>query len=173
MSDQYLGEIRIFGCAYPPAGWAACDGQLLAIQQNSALFSLLGTQYGGNGTTNFALPDLRGRAVTGPVDNQPGNPQGTATVTLTAAEMPAHNHAVYGDTARAVSTEASARLPARFMLPNNQSCIPVNASPAPVMTTLSPQAVGTAGASQPHENMQPCTALMYCIALTGDYPPRP
>ncbi|WP_455280823.1 phage tail protein [Cupriavidus necator] len=173
MSDQYLGEIRVFGCSYPPKDWAACDGQLLLIQQNPALFSILGTSYGGNGTTTFALPDLRGRAVTGAVDNQLNNPLGAATVTLTAAGMPAHNHAVYGDTARAVSTEANARLPARFMVPNNQSCIATNAAPAPVMTTLSSQAVAPAGASQPHENMQPYTALMYCIALTGEFPPRP
>ncbi|WP_354687676.1 tail fiber protein [Cupriavidus necator] len=173
MSDQYLGEIRVFACNYPPRDWAACDGQLLPIAQNQALFSLLGTQYGGNGTTTFALPDLRGRAVTGPVNGVLNDPVGTATVTLTAAGMPAHHHTVYGDTARAVSTEASARLPARFMLPNNQSYLPTNASPAPVMTTLSPLAVAPAGESQPHQNMQPYTALMFCIALAGEFPPRP
>lgn len=172
MSDQYVGEIRIFAGNFAPRDWATCDGQILPIQQNTQLFALLGTTYGGNGTTYFALPDLRGRAVTGPVGGVLNDPVGTATVTLTPAEMPAHNHAMYGDTARAVSSEANARLPARFMAPNNQSCIPVNASPAPVMTTLSPLAVAPAGGGEPHENMQPYTALLYCIALKGVWPPR-
>lgn len=171
MSDQFLGEIRAFGCNYPPAGWAACDGQLLPIQQNSALFSILGTTYGGNGTTNFALPDLRGRAASGPVNGALADLRGSATVTLTESEMPAHNHLAYGDTARAASSEASGKLPARFMEPFNQSCIP--ATPAPAMTTLAPTAVGVAGGSQAHDNMQPYTALLYCIALQGEFPQRP
>lgn len=173
MSDQYLGEIRIFGCNFAPSGWATCDGQLMSIQQNAALFALLGTTYGGNGTTTFALPDLRGRALTAPVDNVLYDPRGAATVTLAPAQMPAHNHPVYGDNARAVSSEASARLPARFMAPNNQSCIPANASPASAMTTLASQAVAAAGGGEPHENAQPYAALLVCIALTGEFPPHP
>ncbi|WP_454766441.1 phage tail protein [Cupriavidus campinensis] len=172
MSDQFIGEIRVFGCNFAPKGWAACDGQLMLIQQNAALFSLLGTNYGGNGTTTFGLPDLRGRAVSAPVDNVLDDPRGSATVTLTPDQMPAHNHAAYADTSRAASAEASGKLAARFMEPYNQVCIDANASPAPAMTTLSPQAVAPAGGSLPHENMQPYTGLMYCIALQGEFPPR-
>src|SRR5712664_474771 len=95
MSDQFVAEIRVFACNFAPTGWAFCDGQILSIQQNTALFSLLGTQYGGNGTTNYALPDLRGRAVMGQGSQfVMGEVDGTETVTVLGNEYPSHSHAV-------------------------------------------------------------------------------
>lgn len=171
MSDQFVGEIRIFGFNFAPLYWAACDGAIMPIAQNTELFSILGVNYGGNGTTTFGLPDLRGRAVMGPVNGALGDLQGAPTVTLTTLEMPAHSHTAYGDNARPASPAAAGRLTSRFMVPNNQAFI--SATPTPALTTLSPQAVGVGGGNQPHENMQPYLATNYCIALQGAWPTHP
>ncbi|CAG9186459.1 phage tail protein [Cupriavidus pampae] len=172
MSDQYYGEIRIFSCTYPPAGWAECNGQLMPIAQNTVLFSLLGTTYGGDGRTTFALPDLRGCAVSGPVANELNAPRGADTVTLLANEIPVHTHAANTDNVRPSTPEPAGRLPARFQVRNNQAYLPTASSPAPVMTTLSPQMIAPTGGTQSHENRQPNLALRFCIALTGNFPPR-
>ncbi|CAJ0774523.1 MULTISPECIES: phage tail protein [Ralstonia] len=172
MSDQFLGEIRVFGFNFAPVDWAACDGAIMPISQNTALFSILGTMYGGNGTSTFGLPDLRGRAVVGTEQNGvPNELQGSSTVTLLSEEMPAHTHTAYGDNSRAASQTAAGRLPSRFQVTFNQAFIATDSSPA--LTTLSPQAVGIAGGSLPHENMQPYLVMNYCIALQGAWPTRP
>ncbi|ALF89447.1 MULTISPECIES: phage tail protein [Ralstonia solanacearum species complex] len=173
MSDQFIGEIRIFGFNFAPVDWAACDGALMPVSQNAALFAILGTTYGGTGSTTFGLPDLRGRAVMGPVGGVLNALQGTATVSLTQSEMPMHSHTAYGDNARAASPTAAGRLPARFMVAHNQSFIATDATPAPVMTTLAPQTVGAAGGGGAHENRQPYLGVNYCIALQGAWPPHP
>ncbi|BCL76185.1 tail Collar domain-containing protein [Jeongeupia sp. HS-3] len=171
MSDQYIGEIRIFGCNYAPAGWAFCDGQILPISQNTALFTLLGATYGGDGKTTFALPDLRGLAVTGTVDNQSGKRRGSASVTLTEANMPNHSHTAYVDIARPASTTAAGRMPGRYFTPNNDTYIA--SDKAAPLTALAPQVVQAVGGGTPHENRQPYQVVNFCIALQGDFPPRP
>lgn len=166
--DPYLGEIRLFAGNFAPTGWALCNGQLLAISQYTALFSLLGTFYGGNGTSNFALPDLRGRA---PMhyDQGPGlSPHvigevgGSESVTLTQLEIPPHTHAL--GAAASVGTIASpaAAVPAASSERNFGYA-------AAADTTMAP--VGGSG-SQAHENRQPFLALNYIIALQGIFPPR-
>ena len=173
MSDQFVGEVRLFGFNFAPVDWAACDGALMPISQNTTLFAILGATYGGNGTSTFGLPDLRGRAVMGPVGGILNDPQGDDTVTLMQSEMPMHTHTAYGDNARAGSAQAEGRLPARFMVAHNDAFVAVDATPAPAMTTLSPQTIGTAGGSTGHENRQPFLAVNYCIALQGAWPARP
>jgi microcystin-dependent protein len=165
--DPFLGETRAFAFGITPRGWAPCDGRLLSVQQNSALFSLLGTFYGGDGITTFALPDLRGRAPLGCDGSVAiGARSGTETVTLTAAQVPSHTHAAYASTAAAStaapSTASLAPLPEGFS---------AYAAPA-ANTTLAASAVATSGASQPHENMQPSLAVNWCIAINGIYPSR-
>lgn len=172
MSDQYYGEIRIFSCAYPPAGWAECNGQLLPVARYNVLFAILGTTYGGDGRTTFALPDLRGCAVSGPVASQLNDPRGTNSVTLLPDEMPVHTHPANVDNVRPSTPEPAGRLPARFQVRNNQTYLSVTDSPAPVMTTLAPTMIAATGASIAHENRQPNLALRFCIALSGNFPPR-
>jgi microcystin-dependent protein len=166
-----LGEIRIFGGNFAPKGWAFCNGQLLNISQNSALFSLLGTTYGGDGRVTFALPDLRGRAPIG-FGQGPGlssyalgEQGGTEAVTLLVTEMPTHNHALGANSANGTSTVAQNNVPATSASRDNQYSPTVNA-------TMSPTAIGPAGGNEPHENRQPYLAMNYIIALEGIYPSR-
>lgn len=165
MSEPYLGEIRLFANNFAPKGWALCQGQILSIQQNSALFSLLGTTYGGNGTTTFALPDLRGRVPIHFNSTFPlGAAQGEASHTLTNSEMPAHTHMASGSSTASQPT------------PNNQvwgTDTSVNLyGTATALTTMNAGAISTTGGSQAHSNMQPYLVLNYCIALQGIYPTR-
>ena len=168
--DPFLGEIRLFPWEWPPRGWLLCAGLLLSIQQNSALFALLGTTYGGNGTTTFALPDLRGRV---PIDRSSQEPQGardgTETVTLTIATMPAHTHALTG-----TSTVATVKTPTGHALANDTSPAAdfYAAATGNPLTTLSPNSIGVGGGNQPHDNMQPFLVLNYCIANSGLFPSR-
>jgi microcystin-dependent protein len=162
--DPYIGEIRLFSFDGIPRGWVPCEGQLLPIQQNQALFSLLGTTYGGNGVNNFALPDLRGRV---PVHADGTNPLGTATGaathTLTTNEIPAHTHAVRASTATASSPN----------LTGNVWAQEANAfGPAASLAAMSGTAISKAGGSQPHDNMQPYLAVSFYIATQGLYPTR-
>lgn len=164
--DPFIGEIRIFAGNFAPAQWALCNGQLLPIQQNAALFSILGTIYGGNGQTNFALPDLRGRAPMGAgralqswTDYSVGQAVGAETVSLTQSEMPSHGHLMPG-----ASEQTTDR--------------PNGAAPAPggsYGTATGPAMAVTAatGANMPHLNMQPSLVLNFIIAVSGVYPPRP
>ena len=168
-SDPFLGEIMIFGGNFPPRGWATCDGQLLPIAQNQALFSLLGTTYGGNGVTTFALPDLRGRVPIhygqgpGLAPHTLGERGGEESHTLTAAEMPAHTHVGRGSSA--VGTSA---VPGGNVVARNAAQIPQYSASAD--TSLAPGAIGSAGGGIPHNNMQPYLAVQYVIALVGFYP---
>jgi len=169
--DPFLGEIRLFPWSWAPRGWALCEGQLLSIAQNTALFALLGTMYGGNGQTTFALPDLRGRT---PVHRgnefTQGELVGTETVTLTVNTMAAHNHALLG-----LNVSGDKAPPNNFTLSNIKADAPSNqffygATSAP--TSLEPTSVTPVGSGQPHQNLQPYLALNYCIALAGIFPSR-
>jgi microcystin-dependent protein len=167
MSDPFIGEIILFAGNFAPRGWAFCAGQILSIQQNTALYSILGTTYGGNGTTTYALPDLRGRVPMG-VGQGPGlTPRslgevaGTESVTLNANEMPAHVHPLPASTHDSTTKNPQGNVPAY-----NGSY----GTPASADTTMSPST--QSGGSQPHGNMQPYTGLNYIIALEGIFPSR-
>lgn len=179
MDEIYIGEIVPVAFGFAPRGWHICDGSLLAINTNQALFSLLGTMYGGDGITTFALPDLRGRAAVhagqGPGLSYyaEGQKSGTETVTLTTASMPAHNHgasmptsAAQGDT----GTPATAAYPA--MGTDSQGNTYNMYAPHDQTTTM-PAVLNNNGGSQPHNNIQPSLVINYIIAMQGIYPSRP
>jgi microcystin-dependent protein len=165
----YIGEIMLFAGNFAPQGWAMCDGQILAIAPNQALFSLLGTAYGGNGTTTFALPDLRGRSPlhwgqgAGLSNRVRGEQGGEVDHTLTLAELPAHTHAVRGSAGDGTSAS-----PAGTYIARNAASIPLYAATA--NTTMAAGVFSTAGGGQPHPNRQPVLALNFIIALQGIYP---
>lgn len=170
--EGYIAEIRMFAGNFAPRGWAFCNGQILSIAQNTALFALIGTTYGGNGQTTFALPDLRGRtAISG--GQGPGLPGyslgqqgGQPEVTLIATQMPTHSHnvaAVGGGGSSAVPTN-------RFLAASTARDSIYSDGPASVL--MNQQAVATAGGSQPHENMMPYTTVNYIICLEGIFPSR-
>lgn len=169
MSDNFLGEIRPVGFNFAPNGWALCNGQILPINQNTALFSLLGTQYGGNGTTTFALPNLQGRVAVGAgqgpglTDYVPGEQGGVENLTLTTAQIPVHNHGVSVGTADATSVSPQGAIPAKAARTVYSSA---------GGTTMAPDSIGSAGGSQPHNNLQPFLVTNYIIALTGIFPSR-
>lgn len=178
MGTPFMGELRIMSFNFPPQGWAFCNGQLLPINQNQALFSLLGTTYGGNGQTNFALPDLRGRI---PLHVGAGYVQGqvsgSASHTLTSSEMPTHPHMLMGDGSTAAASNvgtpvASMTFGQTTGAPASGASFPFNmyAPAAASPTTLNPASLAVAGGSQPHENRQPFTVLNVCIALQGVFP---
>ncbi|TKA10335.1 phage tail protein [Actinacidiphila oryziradicis] len=163
MSEPFIGEIRLVGFNFPPRGWAFCDGQILPIAQNTALFSLLGTTYGGNGTTTFALPNLQGRVAMGTGNGHvPGESDGTERETLTVAQVPAHNHSLAAsDLPQSTNKPSGALLTAGGYY----------ASGIPDVT-MSPQAIGGTGGDQSHNNLQPYLVLYYAIALQGIFPAR-
>jgi microcystin-dependent protein len=179
MSDQYIGELRIFSFRFAPTGWALCNGQLLPINQYQALFSILGTTYGGDGIRNFALPELRGRVPisfgNGYAIGQKGGEEGHV---LTTAEIAAHTHTMRAKAARADVTPVGRQpggsvVPAEGVTGTSQSPIPVSiysSSTSPDLT-FDPGAIANAGGS-PHENRQPFLTLNVCIALTGVFPSR-
>jgi len=168
--EPFVGEIMLFAGNFAPRGWAFCDGQLLAVSQNDALFSLLGTTYGGDGRTTFALPDLRGRAPLhqghGPAlsDRRLGSKGGEEHVTLTANQIPAHGHPVMASSAAADSAD-----PAGRVLAHANINLYGTAAPAADMAAAT---IGTTGGGQPHDNMMPYQVIHYCIALVGIYPSR-
>jgi len=172
--DPFVAEIRIFPFNFAPKGWAFCDGQLLPISQDTALFSLLGTFYGGDGKSTFALPDLQGNVAMhtdqyrGGGQYPIGSPGGSDYVTLLTSEMPAHAHTVQVDTSALNTTLAS---PRNAVLGNTapHKIYSANATPA---SSMSPFMIGVNGGSLPHNNLQPYLTLNYCIALQGVYPPR-
>jgi microcystin-dependent protein len=174
MSEPFVAEIRIFGFNFPPRGWAFCNGQLLPISQNTALFSLLGTTYGGNGQTTFALPNLQGSAAMGPgqgpglSSHALGESGGTSFVTLLESEIPVHDHGLLASPDPAdLGSPGPARALARSQ-PNVYKQPAGASTPQP----LAPQAVGVAGGSQPHNNLMPYLTLNFSIALQGVFPPR-
>jgi microcystin-dependent protein len=176
MAEPFVAEIRIFGFNFNPRGWAFCNGATIPISQNTALFTLLGTQYGGNGTTTFQLPNLAGRAAMfwgqGPgLSNRViGETGGTQTVTLLLNQMPSHSHTINAKatggqpspTGNVWGTSNAAKVAANFYAPVGGATVAMNA------TTLTPQ-----GGNQPHENMMPYLGINFCIALQGIFPQRP
>jgi microcystin-dependent protein len=175
MVNQFLGEIKLFGGSFAISGWAMAAGQLLPINQNTALFSLLGTQYGGNGTNNFQLPDLQGRAAgqVGPNTYQvQGEKLGTETVSLNLQNYPAHSHAFAANT---VPVPGAAPAGAYLATATGAAQIYVNAAGAAAqpLSNGAPPVIGiAAGNSLPHENMQPFLAMTYLIAMQGLFPAR-
>lgn len=172
MADPFVAEIRIFPFNFAPKGWAWCDGQLLPLSQNTALFSLLGTTYGGNGKSNFALPDLQGSAPMHPGQgpglslHDLGETGGSETVTLIESEIPSHPHALQarndiGEDRLVTSNEALARSTGGLLYATPGTLVP-----------MSPLALPPAGGDQPHNNMMPYLTLYFCIALQGVFPPR-
>jgi microcystin-dependent protein len=181
MSNAFLGQIDMFGGNYAPRGWAFCNGQLMSIAQNSALFSLIGTTYGGDGITTFALPDLRSRL---PVDwgqgpglsnYQLGQAAGATSVTLTVQTMPTHNHFLMATAATATTpTIANTVLPGQPTVGNPPSFYGMPQSGKPPLTPfqLSTATVGIAGGGQPHPNLMPSLCVTFIIALQGIFPSR-
>jgi microcystin-dependent protein len=170
MAEPFLAELRIMSFNYAPTGWAFCNGQLLPINQNQALFSLLGTQFGGNGQTNFALPNLQGQTPIHQGDGFTiGQRFGEVAHTLTRNENPQHVHFLVGDntTAPAVGGDQPAN---NKRLAGNNPAFLYGAFGNPV--PMAPGEIGNAGGSQPHNNMQPYIALNFCIALQGIFPSR-
>lgn len=178
--DPFVAEIRILPFNFAPRGWAQCNGQLLPISQNTALFSLLGTTYGGDGRSTFALPDMQGNVPMQPgqgqglSDRSLGEESGVNTVTLLVSEIPLHTHTEQGSSSAATTNVPTGQLPAMGQWDNGQSfgVIGAYSNQAP-NTQMNLQALAVAGGDQPHSNMQPYLALNYCIALQGVYPPRP
>lgn len=173
MADPFVAEIRIFPFNFPPRGWAWCDGQLLPLSQNTALFSLLGTTYGGNGTSNFALPDLQGRTPMHPGQgpglslHDLGETGGSETVSLLESEIPLHSHAL-----RAHDIDlAELNAPAASRSLAKSANTTIYATPNSLVT-MSPSALPPAGGDQPHNNLQPYLTFYFCIALQGVFPPR-
>lgn len=184
MADGFIGEIRAFGFDFTPNGWLACDGSTYGISNFQALFAIIGIQFGGNGTTNFKVPDLRGVVLTGVNPavsgfNVPGASGGSAEVALTVNTMPAHNHNIQAVTRSSLqqTTLATAQPGSSVYLSNAFSSglsqgIVVYSNTANNGTALNPQAISAAGGSIPHANMSPYLALTYSICVEGVFPPR-
>ena len=172
MSDQFVAEIRIFPFWFPPTGWALCNGQLMPISQNTALFSLLGTTYGGDGKSTFALPDMQGNAPMQPGQGQGlslrdlGEMSGVESITLLQSEIPVHTHTLTASQADGLERFPSDQLTAQGI------GIGLYAAPG-ALTQMAFQALPPAGGGLPHNNMQPYLTLSFCIALQGIFPQRP
>ena len=174
MSDFFIGQIMMTGFNFAPKFWALANGQLLPIAQNQALFSLLGTQYGGNGTTNFALPDLRSRTPIGyassvdpswqPPAVQIGQSSGVENVTLLSTNLPAHAHQL-----NATTTSGTTRNPNDAIYAS--TTVPLHATPS-AQVPLNPATVAPTGGNQPHPNLQPYSVINFCVALSGIFPSR-
>ena len=169
--DPFVAEIRIFPFNFAPKGWAFCDGQILPLSQNTALFSLLGTTYGGDGKSNFALPDMQGNAPMHPGQgpglslHDLGETGGSDTVSLLESEIPSHSHAMRASASDATDTNPAANLLAKGIGIGQYG-------PAASLVNMADNALAPAGGDQPHNNMQPYLTLNFCIALQGVYPPR-
>jgi len=180
MSDQFIGQIALFPYDFAPLGWADCQGQLLSITQNTALFSLLGTNFGGDGVRTFALPDLQGRVAIGQgpavggSSYDIGESGGVETVTLGANQLPAHSHSLQATTAL-----VNINTPAGAVLATVAKGAPTSRDKGEIYntgtanTTLVPASIVSLGGNGPHDNVQPLLTLRYCIALNGMFPPRP
>jgi microcystin-dependent protein len=177
MTDQFVAEIRVFPFNFAPQGWAMCNGQIISISQNTALFSLLGTNYGGNGLSTFGLPNFQG---TVPISQGQGpglspyfvgEQAGTASVTLLQGQMPAHSHGVQAEDPAIQAADQSAPA-SNFTLAQSTggNAYRPNASTQPV--TMNPNMIPLQGGGGPHNNLQPYLTLNFCIALSGIFPPR-
>jgi microcystin-dependent protein len=173
MAEPFVGQIIMAGFNFAPRGYATCDGQLLSIAQNTALFSLLGTTFGGDGRVTFGLPDLRGRVPVhqgqgpGLTNRTMGEVSGSETVTLISTQMPMHNHLVS-------VTNVAGALPTsngNFLATSGDTNVPIY-RPTSDGSTLNPQSIGLAGGNQPHNNMQPYLVINFCIAMEGIFPSR-
>ena len=173
MSEPFLGQIQAFGFNFAPRGWAQCNGQLLPIAQNTALFALLGTMYGGNGQTTFGLPDLRGRSAIhfgqgpGLSDYFQGEQGGVESVTLIQSQMPQHTHE-----ARALAGNGNSKVAQNNVWAKDAGVSSATYSSASPDSNMSAQAIANAGGSQPHENRPPYLVVNWCIALEGIFPSR-
>lgn len=174
MADPFVAEIRIFPFNFAPRGWSWCDGQLLPLSQNTALFSLLGTTYGGNGKSNFALPDLQGRAPMHPGQgpglslHDLGETGGSETVSLLESEIPSHSHAMRASNdASTTNVPAGATVARPFGRGNNLFKVGTTN-----LVQMAPETLAPAGGDQPHNNLQPYLTFYFCIALQGVFPPR-
>jgi microcystin-dependent protein len=178
MSQPFLGEIRTTGHNFAPRGWAFCDGRLLAISQNDALFALIGTTYGGDGQVTFALPDLQGRVVIG-TGQGPGSATnyvlgqkgGTEEVALTLNQIPSHRHTLLASSSSAGAVSAPAGLVPSAN--SNSGVLPYAAGTATPVVSMAATAVTMAGGNQPHENMPPFLCLSHIIAVEGIFPSQP
>lgn len=181
MSEFFIGQIMMTGFNFAPRFWAQCNGQLLPINQNQALFSLLGTQYGGNGTTNFALPNLQSRTPIGyassvdpawqPPSVQIGQSAGVENVTLLSTNLPSHTHSANASTAAGDNRSAGGRI---YATSTNAGSAPPNlyAAGTGSLVPMNPQTVAPAGGNQPHPNLQPYTTINFVVALSGIFPSR-
>lgn len=178
MSDPFLGEIRMFGGNFAPVGWAMCTGQLVGIQQNAALFAILGTTYGGNGQTTFGLPDLRGRSAVGwgagpGLDSiDLGEQAGTENTQLTISQMPMHNHPIQVSTGTASTNTATASLVLAQSADPDLNTVNIY-GPATSLVTLAPSSCGAVGGNLPFSNRSPCLGVSMIIAMQGIFPQRP
>ncbi len=177
MSEPYIGEVRCFGFNFPPRNWALCNGQLVAIAQNSALFAILGTTFGGDGRSTFGLPNLQGQipmhwgSGQGGFNTQIGEAQGTPNVTLTAQQIPQHSHSVTTAAATVAAERSASPTSASFLSSTKGEALYQN-PPVTPNSAFSPRAISPSGNSQPHDNMQPYLALNFCISLEGIFPSR-
>jgi len=181
MSSPFVAEIRMFGCNFAPTGWAQCNGQLLPLSQNTALFSLLGTFYGGDGKSTFALPNLQDSLAThqgqGPGLQEwfLGQFQGSEAVTLLQSEMPAHNHSLMARVGAGTGFNPSGAVPssATWTAGASFGAITAYSTDTASLSQMNPLTLGVAGADFPHNNLMPYCVVEYCIALQGVFPPRP
>ncbi len=178
MSEPFIAEIRIFAGNFAPRGWAFCDGQLLPISQNTALFSLIGTTYGGDGRTTTGLPDLQGRLAMHPgrgpnlTSRRLGEKTGSSSVTLTEQQIPKHQHTLRGTSATAEGFPDGGIPADNKSLAKSSGGNPYQTDTTSSLVDMANQSVATAGGSQSHTNLQPYLALNYIIALAGLYPSR-
>ncbi|MBO9678771.1 MAG: phage tail protein [Acidovorax sp.] len=176
--DQFIGEIRAFPFSFAPKDWALCNGQLLAISSNTALFSILGTIYGGNGTTTFGLPNLQGRVIVAPGQGPGlslwdlGQEEGSDSVTLLSTEMPAHNHMITGMNNPGAQPAPNGNCYLCRDVRGGSGVIQYMQTGGSPSASMAPNTLGASGGTTPHENRQPFLVLNYCIALKGEFPAR-
>ncbi|MGF1728810.1 phage tail protein [Photobacterium kasasachensis] len=179
MSDPFVGQITMVGFDFAPKGWAKCDGATIPISQNPTLFAIIGTQYGGDGTTNFKLPDMRGRV---PLSQgtlyensyEIGEKGGAETVTLSKAELPAHNHDLYATNNPADAYAAAGETPllGTQTVATGETLVPIYSGGTQDLVAMASEAISSTGGGQAHNNMQPVQVINFIIALEGIFPPR-